>query len=300
VKAHRLASPATGPLAAVQAARYGQSRFARAAATMARRHWLDPLARRLLIATGQLPPEPVRAPTVAQRPPAPGLTTAGPDVHDAEVERELEALKRSLTAGRVDVNRATVNDWRQLPGCTAEQADLLVRLQAGGVQLSGPDDLRRLLQLEASTLAAWLPRLVFHWYGEPAPIAPLTVAVNRAGAAELRQRLDLSSQRLSRLQRERLRAPFRDLADLQERLQLPAAVVEAWIGRVSFEAPDDPTASQASGPQVSASQASESQVSGPQVPEPRASPADPQAAPGPSLPPTRRRSVSLPAAPRRP
>lgn len=234
---------------------------------MARRHWLDPLARRLLIATGQIPPPAALAERDADR-----QAAARQAAHEAEVERELAALKQAQAAGLVDVNRATASEWRQLPGCTAEQADLLVRLQAGGVQLSGPDDLRRLLHLDAATLAAWLPRLVFHWYGEPAPLAPMPVAINRAGAAELRDRLALGAQRLHRLQEERLRAPFRDLADLQQRLQLPASVVEAWIGRVTFDAPEAPPPARV----------------------------EPVAAPGPSLPPTRRRSVSHPGPTRRP
>jgi DNA uptake protein ComE-like DNA-binding protein len=250
---------------------------------MARRHWLDPLARRLLIATGQIP----AASALAARAAAVEVAARQAD-HEAAVERELQELKRARSVGLIDVNRATVSDWRQLPGCTVEQADLLVRLQAGGVQLSGPDDLRRLLQLEGRTLEAWLPRLVFHWYGEPAPLALAPVAINRAGAAELRERLDLCSQRLSRLQRERLRAPFRDLADLQERLGLPAAVVEAWIGRVSFEALDVLPAGPAEGPPPSRREQAAS-------PGPSAGPTA-----GPSLPPTRRRSPSLPGPGRRP
>ena len=229
---------------------------------MARRHWLDPLARRLLIAAGHLP-----APAALAARAAAEEAAARQAEHEAAVERELLELKRARAAGLVDVNRATASEWRQLPGCTAEQADLLVRLQAGGVQLSGLEDLQRLLQLDAPTLAAWRPRLLFHWYGEPAPLPAAPVAINRAGAAELRQRLGLSPERLNRLRDERVRSPFRDLADLQERLQLPAAVVEAWIGRVSFVAPEAP-------------------------PPPRPEPA-PKA--GPSLPPTRRPSASLPA-----
>ncbi|MBM5816205.1 MAG: hypothetical protein FJ083_06345, partial [Cyanobacteria bacterium K_Offshore_surface_m2_239] len=67
----RTATPATGPLADAKAPRYGLGPFARDAATMARRHWLDPLARRLLIAAGQLPPDP---PPAARRPEPPGPT----------------------------------------------------------------------------------------------------------------------------------------------------------------------------------------------------------------------------------
>jgi hypothetical protein len=135
------------------------------------------------------------------------------------------------------VNRATAADWLRLPGCTAPQADLLLRLQAGGVQLSGPEDLQRLLDLDDVRLRAWLPLLRFHWYGEPVAAVPAPLAINRATAAELEGRLGLSPERCRRLLRERGHAPFRDLAELQLRLQLPASLVETWIGRVSFDPP---------------------------------------------------------------
>jgi DNA uptake protein ComE-like DNA-binding protein len=230
---------------------------------MARRHWLDPLARRLLIASGHLP-----APAERSWRQSAQEAVARQAAHEAAVEQELQALKRAQAAGLVDVNRATASDWRGLPGCTAEQADLLVRLQAQGVQLSGPEDLQQLLQLDPSTLREWLPRLVFHWYGAPAPQPLAAVAINRAGAAEIQERLALSGERLRRLQRERARGPFRDLADLQQRLQLPATLVETWIGRVSFEPPEPP----------------------PQEPTRPPQPAER----GPSLPPTRSRSIPLP------
>jgi DNA uptake protein ComE-like DNA-binding protein len=217
---------------------------------MARRHWLDPLARRLLIASGQLPPPPRPAPA---QPPAAAAPEPDDD-HQEAVELELLALRlaqnpalRLRDAAEVrraarlgwglDVNRASAADWLRLPGCRPEQADLLLRLQAGGVQLSGGDDLQRLLGLDDATLQAWLPLLRFHWYGEPTPAGPAPVAVNRADAAELQQRLGLSPERCARLLAERGRAPFRDLAELQQRLQLPAALVEGWIGRVGFDPP---------------------------------------------------------------
>ena len=194
---------------------------------MARRHWLDPLARRLLIATGHIPGPMERAARQAAQ---------DASAQAAAVESDFQALKCAQRAGLVDVNRATASDWRQLPGCTAEQADLLVRLQAGGVQLSGPDDLQRLLQLDGPTLEQWLPLLQFHWYGQPTSISLRPVAINRAGAAELKARLALSPERLQRLQQERARAPFRDLADVLQRLQLPPTLIETWIGRVTTPA----------------------------------------------------------------
>ncbi len=208
---------------------------------MAQRHWLDPLARLVLQATGQIAPP---LPTSTQSPPE-------PSVDPEAVEMELMALKLRQNPGlnlrtaaevrqaaalgwRLDVNRATRADWQRLPGLLPHHADLLLRLQAGGVQLSGADDLQRLLELPAEAVANWLPLLEFRWYGEP-PAAPAQprLDLNRARASEL-QALGLSPDRCQRLLRERARAPFRDLADLQERLQFPPELVEHWIGRVRF------------------------------------------------------------------
>ncbi|MEI7666353.1 MAG: hypothetical protein WCI65_09935 [Synechococcaceae cyanobacterium ELA263] len=233
---------------------------------MAQRHWLDPLARQLLIASGQLP-RPDRSPATSQaaealgaRPgssrqdPAPGHGSALVESHDDAIERDLLALKLAREPGRrlssaeevrhaaalgwrLDVNRATAADWLRLPGCRSEQVDLLLRLQAGGVQLSGLDDLQRLLALSEAELTCWQPLLEFRWYGT-APAAASrceAIAVNQAGARELERLPGIGAELVSRLLRERVRRPFSDLADLQQRLQLSAAIVEAWIGRVAFQ-----------------------------------------------------------------
>ncbi len=208
---------------------------------MARRHWLDPLARQLLRAAGQLPTTPRKAPSESGEP-------------ENSVERELMALRlrhdpncplrnadevaqAAALGWRLDVNRASEGDWRRLPGIHDAQMDLLLRLQVGGVQLSGAEDLQRLLELSDAQLQLWLPVLEFRWYGEPAypPAPPTRLDLNRAQAQQL-QELGLADDRLQRLLRERARQPFRDLADLQQRLGLPASLVESWIGKVCFGA----------------------------------------------------------------
>ena len=209
---------------------------------MGRGHWLDPLARRLLEAAGELPRR-------AQPPAAPE-----PQPVEECVEQDLLALKlehnpnlrlanaqevqhAAALGWRLDVNRASANDWLRLPQITRDQVDLLLRLQQGGVQLSGPDDLQRLLDLPAALVASWEPLLQFRWYGDGAPTAvtPLLIDLNRAPAQALERQLpQLSPERRQRLLRERQLAPFQDLAELQERLQLPAAVVEELIGKVRF------------------------------------------------------------------
>ena len=177
---------------------------------MPRSHWLDPLARRVLQATGQLPASPRQAP-------AQPLPTV-PEPPDWVM----------------DVNRASCDQWLQLPGCSQDTADLLVRLQRGGVQFASADDLFRLLELPSDLVRLWTPHLLFQWHGDAPPqpqAAPLDL--NNASADQLAL-LGWPEQRLANLMRERRRAGFKDLADLQERLCLPASSVEALIGRVSF------------------------------------------------------------------
>jgi DNA uptake protein ComE-like DNA-binding protein len=115
--------------------------------------------------------------------------------------------------------------------------DLLLRLQRGGVQLSGLEDLQQLLNLDTLTLELWRPLLVFRWYDAPAGLqGPLPVQLNQAGGQLLQEQLGLSPDRCRRLLRERGRGPFLDLADLQLRLQFPPQVIEAMIGKVEFTA----------------------------------------------------------------
>jgi DNA uptake protein ComE-like DNA-binding protein len=280
---------------------------------MARRHWLDPLARRLLIASGQIKPPASGADGSGSGMAGSGGASAAEPLHNEalhndSVERDLLALRlaqnpalalRNATEVRhaaalgwsLDVNRATAADWGRLPGCGREQVDLLLRLQKGGVQLSGPEDLRAVLELDAALLASWLPLLSFRWYGEPpAPAGPVPVAVNLASARDLAALPELTAERCARLLRERARGSFRDLADLRDRLGLPPAVVERWIARVSFEPgrpgpdlplspPPAPPGPAAPGPAPSGPAPSGPAPSGPSVAK---------GGSGPSLPPGRR------------
>ena len=177
---------------------------------MPRSHWLDPLARRVLQATGQLP--------------APARTALP----------QPETIAPEPPAWVMDVNRANRDQWLQLPGCSQDTANLLVRLQQGGVQFACADDLFRLLELPSDLVRLWTPHLLFQWHGD-APLQPQAAPIdlNNASAEQLKP-LDWPQQRLDNLLRERRRDSFKDLADLQERLCLPASSVEALIGRVSF------------------------------------------------------------------
>jgi len=74
------------------------------------------------------------------------------------------------------------------------------------------------------------------WSGEALAVGLFSGEAGEASRGQLLERElpQLDAMRRARLLRERQRAPFRDLADLQQRLQLPAALVEELIGRVRF------------------------------------------------------------------
>ena len=177
---------------------------------MARGHWLDPLARKVLQAMGDLPADM----------PAPTLPAASTSTPIQEPEWFL------------DVNRATAEQWQRLPGCTAAMIDLLIRLQQGGVQFSQADDLFQLLDLPPLVAEQWRPHLIFHWYGDAPPLAePPPLELNSASPQELQQTLLWPQARLNRLIQERIRQPFANLADLQERLCLPPEAIEELLGK---------------------------------------------------------------------
>ena len=178
---------------------------------MAHQHWLDPLARKLLQATGGLPPGPNRT----------KITTGVKTV--AEPTWSL------------DVNRATPEQWQKLPGCSEQMVDVLMRLQKGGVQFTQLEDLILLLDLPDDLAELWSPHLLFRWHGDaPRLPEPAPLDLNAAAPILLEKTLHWPTPRLQNLIEERRRQPFAHLADLQERLCLPPDVVEHLIGRVTF------------------------------------------------------------------
>ena len=182
---------------------------------MARRHWLDPLARKVLQAMGDLP---------------------GDSAREGK-SRRPEAEPPVTPSWCIDVNRATAEQWRQLPGCSELMVDQLLRLQQGGVQFSQIEDLAQLLDLSETLCEQWRPHLIFRWHGD-APRLPeqAPLDLNADSPRMLASALLWPEDRIQRLIAERRREPFQNLADLQERLCLPPAAVEALIGRVRFGA----------------------------------------------------------------
>ena len=101
------------------------------------------------------------------------------------------------------------------------------------------------MELSAEQQQLWQPHLLFRWYSEPPNPVAAAMDLNNASGLQL-QTLGLSPERQQRLLRERSRQAFRDIADLQERLLLPAGVIEELIGKVCF----GPAAASSCGPEL--------------------------------------------------
>ena len=203
---------------------------------MAKGHWLDPLARRLLQAAGHLP----RAPVATRAP--------GEDGHDEDVELELLSLKlhqnpwlplpdgasvqRAARLGvQLDVNRAPATQWRRLPGMNWQWIERLLQLQRQGAHLHDLAELGQQLGVSPTLLQIWQPVLLFRSHGNP-PCLPPLVDVNGASGHQLCSLPGLDGGRVALLLRERQRGRFRGLADLQSRLRLPDPVMAALVGRI--------------------------------------------------------------------
>lgn len=138
----------------------------------------------------------------------------------------------------IDVNRATLADWLQLPGLTLEQGRSLVALQAQGVQFHCLDDLAAALSLPVEQLRPIEARLAFYYYepkgfnsDEVSPIG--AVDPNRAPLGTLMRIPGINAAMALQIIHHRT-PPYRNLADLQQRLGLGADQIEHLMHYLQF------------------------------------------------------------------
>lgn len=160
--------------------------------------------------------------------------------------QSLAELRQAAARGvRLDVNRATVDDWLRLPGLSIHQARTLVELNQSGVAFYCLDDIAAALSLPLQRLQPLAPLLQFCHYdshgdnhydshGDSShfglasldsldsldslePIQP--VNLNRASLDQLMQIPGLELAQAQAVLRERQRGAYRNLSDLQQRLQ---------------------------------------------------------------------------------
>jgi DNA uptake protein ComE-like DNA-binding protein len=123
----------------------------------------------------------------------------------------------------LDVNQATVDDWLRLPGISIRQAQVLTRLRQNGVQFHALEDVAAAINISPSQLQPLANILSFRYYDDHSPLQPFRVCLNQGTAAQLCQVPGISPTLAQTIITERHhRGRFRDIADFQRRLGLPA------------------------------------------------------------------------------
>lgn len=133
---------------------------------------------------------------------------------------------------RIDVNRASVDDWLRLPGVSIHQARSIAALTQSGVQLLCLEDVAAALGCPVSRLEAIAPILQFYYYDS---IEAQTVNANTAAIEALTQIPAVDLYLARAIVEGRRSGKYRNLADLQQRLSLPPQLTTELLHYLRFE-----------------------------------------------------------------
>lgn len=133
---------------------------------------------------------------------------------------------------RIDANTASVDDWLRLPGLSIHQARSLVALTQSGLAFNCIEDVAAALNMPVSQIQGWTAVLQFCYYS-PNSLVPVAVNANTASAAQLCSVPTIDSF-LSRAIIHYRQEPYKDLADLQQRLRLTPAIAADLLHYLTF------------------------------------------------------------------
>lgn len=135
----------------------------------------------------------------------------------------------------IDVNRAETDDWLRLPGISIHQARTLAALRKAGVQFHSLEDVAAALSVSVQRLQPLEPILQFCYYDPASPCTIQPVNLNSA-SAEMLVRIPAMDLYLARaiVQNRQRYGVYRNLAELQQRLQLSPRLTEALMHYICF------------------------------------------------------------------
>ncbi|MEL7510723.1 MAG: ComEA family DNA-binding protein [Cyanobacteria bacterium J06554_3] len=149
--------------------------------------------------------------------------------------QSFEELQLAASWGvRVDANTASIDDWLRLPGLSIHQARTLATLTERGVAFTCIEDVAAALTVPTQQIQPWQAMLQFCYYDREAALEPTRINANTASAEALATvpGLDLFLGRA--IVHYRKAGPYRDLADLQDRLRLTTAVIAELMHYLKF------------------------------------------------------------------
>ena len=134
----------------------------------------------------------------------------------------------------IDANTASVDEWLRLPGISIHQARTLYSLTQKGLTLSCIEDVAAAIALPPEQIRPWEAILQFCYYDREAALEPTAINANTATADELATVPALDIFLARAIVHYRQQGPYRDLADLQDRLRLTTAVTAELLHYLKF------------------------------------------------------------------
>jgi DNA uptake protein ComE-like DNA-binding protein len=136
---------------------------------------------------------------------------------------------------QIDVNQASVDDWLRLPGISIHQARSLVDLVGMGVQLLCLEDIAAAIGVPVHRLKPLEPVLAFIYYDPQSLITPQRFNPNLASQKELSSIPVIENSLAKKIVSNRKKnGNYRDLADLQRRLNLNGEAISRLIYYLQF------------------------------------------------------------------
>jgi DNA uptake protein ComE-like DNA-binding protein len=150
--------------------------------------------------------------------------------------KSLQEVRLAAALGvKIDVNRASVDDWLRLPGLSIHQARSLRQLTQSGVQFHCLEDVAAALGLPVQRLQPLAPVLQFCYYDPESVCTVNQVNPNTASVEQLMAVPVIDAALAEAVVRDRRAAgPYRDLADLQKRLMLPGNLTSELLHYLQF------------------------------------------------------------------
>jgi len=147
----------------------------------------------------------------------------------------FEEMQMAASWGvRIDANTASVDEWLRLPGLSIHQARTLQSLTHKGLSFTCIEDVAAAIALPPDQIRPWEAMLQFCYYDRETALTPTAVNANTATADELATVPNLDIFLGRAIVHYRQQGPYRDLADLQDRLRLTTAVTAELLHYLSF------------------------------------------------------------------
>lgn len=148
--------------------------------------------------------------------------------------RSFDEVELAASWGdRIDANTASVDDWLRLPGISIHQARSLTCLTERGLAFNCIEDVAAALGLPVQQICRWQAILQFCYYSADR-LEPVAIAVNTATADQLTTIPAVDKFLGQAIIHYRQAGPYRDLADLQQRLRLTPQLTAELLHYLRF------------------------------------------------------------------